>query len=160
GGHPSIVGRSVRLNGENYTVVGVLAAGFSMPIRDIEFAVPFAPDRDPRRGVRNSVSFIHGVGRLADRVSLSQSTSELTAIAHRLQQQFPVENARKRGIRMVGAIDGIVGPFRTALLTIFAAVGGVLLIACANLANLMLTRATSRRKEIALRLAFGSSRGN
>src|SRR5262249_46141599 len=99
GGDPSIVGRSVRLNGEDYTIVGVLAAGFSMPIRDIEFAVPFAPDRDPRRGVRNSVSFIHGVGRLADRVSLSQSSSELTAIAHRLQQQFPVENARKRGIR-------------------------------------------------------------
>src|SRR5262249_25013750 len=50
GGDPSIVGRSVRLNGEDYTIVGVLAAGFSMPIRDIEFAVPFAPDRDPRRG--------------------------------------------------------------------------------------------------------------
>jgi putative ABC transport system permease protein len=158
GGDRAIVGRAIRLNSEEYTVIGVLAAGFAMPVRDVEFVLPFAADQDPRRGARNSVNFIHGVGRLGEQVSLPQAASELTTIARRLQGQFPVENARKRGVRMVGLIDGIVGPLRTALLTVFAAVGAVSLIACANLANLMLTRASSRQKDLAVQLALGSSR--
>ena len=101
GGDRAIVGRAIRLNSEEYTVVGVLAAGFAMPVRDVEFILPFAADRDPRRGARNSVNFIQGVGRLGEHVSLPQAASELTAIARRLQEQFPVENARKRGVRMV-----------------------------------------------------------
>jgi putative ABC transport system permease protein len=157
GGDAGIVGRSVRLNGDEYVVVGVLAPGFVTPVRDVEFVMPFSPDHDPRRGARNSLNFIIGVGRLGHRTSERQAIDELMAMARRLQQQFPVENARKRGVQLVSLIDGIVGPFRSALLTIFASVGALLLLACANLANLMLTRATGRRKDIAVRRALGAS---
>jgi len=160
GGDPTIVGRSIRLNGEDHVVVGVLARGFATPVRDVEFVVPFAPDLDARRGARNSLNFVIGVGRLAESVSESRAIAELDGIAHTLREQFPVENARKRGVLLVRVIDGIVGSFRAALVTIFAAVAAVLLIACANLANLMLTRASGRRKEIAVQLALGSSRAN
>jgi putative ABC transport system permease protein len=89
---------------------------------------------------------------------VARADAELDAVARALQERFPVENARKRGINLIAAIDGVAGSFRTALATIFAAVGAVWLAACANLGNLMLTRANGRRKEIAVRLALGSSR--
>jgi putative ABC transport system permease protein len=158
GGDPAIVGRPIRLNGEEYVVVGVLAPGFVTPVRDAEFVIPFHPESDPRRGARNSLNFIIGLGRIAPGASASEAASDLSAIARRLREEYPVENARKRGVQMIGVLDGIAGSFRTALLTIFAAAGAVLLIACANLSNLMLTRASGRRKEVALKLALGSSR--
>ncbi len=158
GGVPSILGQTIRLNGEPYEIAGVMPPDFVLPIRDVDFAIPFVPETDPRRNARNSVNFIHGVGRLRDGVSLAQASDDLTAVARRLRDQFPVENARKRGVRMLPALAGVVGGFRTALLSLFGAVVAVLLIACANLANLMLTRATGRRKDVAVRLALGSTR--
>jgi len=158
GSDPRTLGSSIRLNGEPYTVVGILEPGFATPIREVDFVMPFAPDRDPRRGLRNSVSFIHGVGRAREGASIEQADAELDAIARTLQAQFPVENARKRGINLVGLIEGVAGSFRTALFTIFAGAGAVWLVACANLGNLVLTRATGRRKHVAVQLALGASR--
>ena len=154
----ALLGSPIRLNGEIYHVVGVLPAAFAMPVRDVDFVLPFAIDRDPRRAARNSVNFIIGVGRLSGNASIDDAAAELTELARRLQREHPVENARKRGVRLVPVIDGIAGPFRTALLTLFGAVGAVLLVACANLANLMLARAVSRRRQLAIRLAIGSTR--
>jgi len=158
GGDSGIVGEPIRLNGEDHVVVGVLTGDFVTPVRDVEFVIPFSPDYDPRRGARNSFNFIIGAGRIRQGVSPQQASSELGNIARRLQERFPVENARKRGVQIVSVIDGVSGPFRVALLTIFAAVDAVLLIACANLANLMLTRAAGRRRDIALQFALGASR--
>src|SRR5262249_8145246 len=116
GADPAVVGRSIRLSGDQYIVAGVIAAGFLSPVRDVEFVMPFSADRDARRGVRNSLNFIIGVGRLADGVSRAQAAGELNAIARRLQAQFPVENASKRGVHLIAPIDGVAGSFRAALL--------------------------------------------
>jgi putative ABC transport system permease protein len=158
GADPRVAGSSIILDSDRYTVVGVLSPGFAVPVRDVDVILPYSPDRDPRRGARNSFNFLTGVARIGAGLSAIDTLHDLTGIAHRLQQQFPVENATKRGVQLVAVLDGVVGPFRTALLTLFCAVNVVLLISCANLANLMLTRAASRRKDVAIQMSLGATR--
>lgn len=158
GGDPGVLGEKVLLDEEPFTVVGVTHRSFFFPVRDAEFAVPLAPETDPRRGVRGSVAFLRTVGRLRPGVSRERARDALTAIAARLQREHPETNARKSGVTLVPIADEIVGGYRSALLALAGAVAGILVLACANLANLMLARGSSRAAEIATRLALGATR--
>ncbi|MBD0371357.1 MAG: ABC transporter permease [Pyrinomonadaceae bacterium] len=153
-----IIGKTLALNGEAYMVVGVLPQKFFFPIRDAEIGIPLAPEADPLRNARASVNFLRFVGRLKPNVSREQAEEEMNRINRELRAQYPVVYAGKMGVRLVPLFDELVGGFRLALWILFGAVGAVMLIACANLANLFLVRAASRHKEIAIRTALGATR--
>jgi len=159
GADPGVIGAKLVLDDAPYTVVGILRPAFFFPLRGAELAVPLAPDTDPLRGVRSSVAFLRAVGRLRPGTSLGRARAALTAIAARLQREYPDTNARKAGVIVVPIADEIVGGYRAALLALAAAVAGLLVIACANLANLTLARGAARATAIATRLALGATRG-
>jgi predicted permease len=158
GGAPDIVGRTVRINGESFLVVGVLPPHFPLPLRDIDVVTPLVPDRDPLRHVRNSVNFLRIFGRLGPRSDADGAQAELTAICRSLRQQFPVEYARKEAVRVEPLRDALVGDYRQSMLILLGAVIVVLATALANLVALALVRATGRRVELATRIAMGASR--
>jgi putative ABC transport system permease protein len=157
GGDKSIIGRVLNLNGDSYTVVGVLSPDFIFPVINAEILLPLAPDFDTRRAIREA-AFLRVIGRLKPGVTQEQAVADLNGIARHLQQQYPVSNARASGVEITPLQNEIIGDYQKALLVLFGAVGFVLLIACTNLANLLLVRGAARHKEVAIRTALGATR--
>ncbi|MDQ3119266.1 MAG: ABC transporter permease, partial [Verrucomicrobiota bacterium] len=159
-GDPSVVGKTLTLSGRSYVVIGVMPADFeSLPAGLLDAPAEFyRPVAEPPDEKERASRHLRAIARLKPGVTMEQAQTEMSVIAGQLAQEHPTTNAGGH-VRLVSLRDDLVSPLRPALLMLFAAVAFLLLIACANVGNLLLARSIARHKEVAIRAALGAGRG-
>ena len=158
GADPAVVGRTVVLGDDSYEVVGVMPPAFFFPGARSDLAVPLDLSQEPRRARRDN-GFLRVVARLLPGVTRAQAERQMTEIARDLRARYPETNSRQMAVTLPPMADELVGAFRAQLTLLQAAVGLVVLLACLNLAMLLLAASSARSREMAVKTALGASRG-